>query len=74
MEDIMEVLHIKKKGKMMNTLERFHIYNETKLDNQINDNSTVKQNIIFGTIIRRSSGRGHPMQHPSVSDTDLVQL
>ena len=38
----MEVLHIKKKGKIMNTLERFHIYNETKLDNQINDNSMVK--------------------------------
>jgi len=30
MEDILEMLHITKKGGMMNTLERFHIYNETK--------------------------------------------
>ena len=56
----MEVLHIKKKGNMTNTLERFHIYNEMKLDNQINDEGTVKQNILFDTIIRRSSFRGHP--------------
>ena len=57
----MEVLHIKKKGNMMNTLERFHIYNETSLDNQINNKGTVKQNIIFDTITQRSSGRGHSM-------------
>ena len=31
MEEIMEVLHLTKKGEMMNTLETFHIYNETKL-------------------------------------------
>ena len=55
----MEVLHINKKGNMMNTLERFHIYNVTKLDNQINDKGTVKQNIIFDTVIQRSSCRGH---------------
>ena len=66
MKDIMEVLHIKKKGNMMNTLERFHICNKTKIDNQINDKGTVKQNIIFDTIIRRSSGRGHPVQQPRV--------
>ena len=52
----MEVLRIKKKNNMMNALERFHIYNETKLDNQIHDKGTVKQNIIFDTIIQRSSG------------------
>jgi len=46
MEDIMEILHITRKGNMMNTLEQFqfqnmyiyiYIYNETKLDNQISD-------------------------------------
>ena len=37
MENIMEFLHINKRGSMMTTLERFHIYNVTKLDNQIND-------------------------------------
>ena len=30
MEDIMEVVHVKKKGKMLDTLEGFHIYKETK--------------------------------------------
>jgi hypothetical protein len=30
MEDIMDVVHITKKGRMMNALENFHIYKETK--------------------------------------------
>ena len=46
----MDVLHLTRKDGMMNTLERFHIYKETKLDNQINDNWTIKSNIIFDTI------------------------
>ena len=37
MEEIMNVLRITKRGKIMNTLERFHLYNETKMDNQINN-------------------------------------
>lgn len=61
MENIMEILHITRKRKMMNTLERFHIYNETKLDNQINDKCTVKPNIIFDTIIQRNANRGQSM-------------
>jgi hypothetical protein len=36
MEDIMEILHITRKGEMMNTLEKSHIYNENNLDYQIN--------------------------------------
>jgi hypothetical protein len=42
MEDIMEILRITGKGSMMNTLQRFHKYeyNETKLDNHINDKCT----------------------------------
>ena len=72
MEEIMDVLHVKKKGNMMNTLERFHIYNETKSDNQINDKGTVKQNIIFDTTIPESSGRWRPTQQLSVHDTDPV--
>jgi hypothetical protein len=31
---------------MTNTLERFHIYNETKTDNQINDKCTVRHYIL----------------------------
>ena len=33
LEDIMEILHITQKGKMMDTLEGFHIYKETKAGN-----------------------------------------
>jgi hypothetical protein len=58
MENITEILHITRKCKMMNTLERFHIYNEAKLDNQINDKCTVKPNIIFDMIIQRNANRG----------------
>ena len=43
----MEVLHTVKKGKMMDTLEKFHIYKETKLDNQINDKNTITKKHSF---------------------------
>ena len=47
----MEIIHVKKKGKMNNTPERFYMSKETKIDNQINGKGTVKQNILFDTII-----------------------
>jgi hypothetical protein len=43
MEDIMDVLQITRQGIIINTFVKFHIYiyiyiyNETKLNNQIND-------------------------------------
>ncbi len=46
----MKILHIKK-GKKMNTLEKFYIYKETKAYNQINDKVIFRHNIIFDTII-----------------------
>jgi hypothetical protein len=59
MEDITEILHITKNGSMMNTLERFRIYNVTRLDIQISDKYTVKYNAVFDTIIHKNSNRGH---------------
>jgi hypothetical protein len=59
MENIMEIVHVTKKGKFMNTLEGFHIYRETKANNQINDKLTVRENAIFGTIIKEDPYRGH---------------
>ena len=47
---------------MMDTLEKFRIYKETKLDNLINDKNTVTQNILFDTVIQRKPGRGHSEQ------------
>jgi hypothetical protein len=42
MEDIMETMHLTSKGKMMDTLEKYYIFRETKLNNQINDKLRVK--------------------------------
>jgi len=60
MDDIMEILCITRKWNIMNTPERFHIYHEAKLDNQINDKCTVKYNVIFDTVIHKNLHRGHP--------------
>ena len=46
----------------MDTIKKFHIYKETKLENQINDKNTVTKNILFDTIIQTKAGRGHPKQ------------
>jgi len=37
---------------MMDTLEKFYIFSETKVNNRINDRMTVKSNMIFDTIVR----------------------
>ena len=37
MEDVMDIVHFARKGRMMDTLEGLHIYEETKARNQIND-------------------------------------
>ena len=58
MEDIMEVVHMTKKGKKLDTLEGFHIYKETKTGNQINDKLTVRENEIFGTLVKGDPYRG----------------
>jgi hypothetical protein len=51
MHTIMAPLHFASKGKMMDTLEKFHIYNETHNNNQINDRCTAKPNGIFDALI-----------------------
>ena len=58
----MKILHINKKGKMMNTLKNFYIYKEMKANNQINDKGIFRHNIIFNTTIHRDTGTGHPIQ------------
>ena len=37
MENMMDIIHITNKGKMLNNMEKFYIYKETRIDNQIND-------------------------------------
>jgi hypothetical protein len=58
----MDTLHITTKGRMMNTMEKFHVYIETLKNNQINDKYTVRPNIIFHTIAQHNPDRGHSTQ------------
>jgi hypothetical protein len=50
-ETSMTILHNIKKGRMLKTLDKFHIYKETKQDNQNNDRHTVAHNAIFDVIL-----------------------
>jgi hypothetical protein len=61
MESIMETLHVRNKGRMMDTHERFYIFRKTKLNKQINDKLTVKPNIIFEIIVQKDSHTGLPV-------------
>jgi hypothetical protein len=58
-DNIMEVLYSTNKGKLIDTIERFHIYKETCKNNQINDKNTAKPNIIFETIVRENANKAH---------------
>jgi hypothetical protein len=42
----------------MNTKEKYYIYRETKLDNQINDKLTTQPNAIFETLVQQDAHRG----------------
>jgi hypothetical protein len=55
MEDIMSIKHYDKKGKHLDTMERFYMYQETKNNNQLNDKHTFVHNNIFETIIEKST-------------------
>jgi hypothetical protein len=50
-EKIMKILHIEKKGQILETYERFHIYEISKQNIQLNDNFTETYNPIYNTII-----------------------
>jgi hypothetical protein len=66
MNTIMTPVHFTSKGRQMNTIERFHIYQETKHNNQINDRHTVQPTAIFEALVLMQSDKGHwPTQHPT---------
>jgi hypothetical protein len=44
--EIMQILYTTNKGRLMDTIKKFHIYKETHQNNQINDWDTVKYNAI----------------------------
>jgi len=53
----MEILHITKNGRAMDTIERNHIYKETKNGTQTNDKNTVNPNRIYETIMQGEANR-----------------
>jgi hypothetical protein len=55
----MDILYTTGKGKFMDTVERFHIYSETRKNNQINDRNTVKPSAIFDVINSHDPPRAH---------------
>ena len=56
-EDITKVLYKTNKGKQMDTMERYYIYKETYMNNQINDKNTAKPNVIFETLVNENTSR-----------------
>ena len=58
MEDIGNAIHITHKGRLMDTLGKFYIFRETKLNHQINNKLAVKPNIIFNTTVQKDPHRG----------------
>jgi hypothetical protein len=51
-EDCLTILHHQKKGRMLNTMEQFHIYKAAKTGNHLNDQYTYTHNAIFETVLR----------------------
>jgi hypothetical protein len=47
----MEILHIGKKGRVLDTYERFHVHEINKQNIQLNNNFTETFNLIYDAII-----------------------
>jgi len=52
MKEIVKILHVTMKGRMLNVLESFHVYKQTKAENQINDKLTAKGNEVFEAMLQ----------------------
>jgi hypothetical protein len=52
--ETLEILHTEKKGQLLNTLERHHIYDLSKHKKQINDAFANKHNPISELIIKNT--------------------
>jgi hypothetical protein len=61
----MAILRVSNKGRILNTLERFHIYKETKNQKQINDRHTI-----FDALLPPPP----PFKHEPTSSTTAIHL
>ena len=59
-DKVIKILHTIKKGAMMDTIEKYHIYKTMQRGVQINDKHTISSNMLFDTIIQNNSATGHP--------------
>jgi hypothetical protein len=63
---VLSTIHITNKGRLMDTMETFYIFRETKLDNQINDKLAVRPNIIFEIRVQKDP---HQKPNPKTGET-----
>jgi len=70
----MKIIHIARKGRMLSTLESFHIYKETKTENQINDKLTTKKNVIFETIMQQDPKEAYAAPRLQNTPVKIAQL
>lgn len=54
-ENSMDILHTTSNGKMLNSMEIFYIYRETKNNSQMNDRPIKAPNIIFDIILLKDN-------------------
>jgi hypothetical protein len=64
MEKAMKILHIEKKGQVLDTYERFHIYEISQRNIQLNDNFAETYNPIYNVIIAAYQSTGDEEQQP----------
>jgi len=57
MIDIMGIIQVAKKGRMLDTLEKFYMYSETKRGNQLNNKLTIQSNPIFDALVQNTAER-----------------
>jgi hypothetical protein len=64
----MEILHIERKGRMLNAMESYHICELTKQNLQMNEALTDSHNQIYDTLIKISEHtKSQPLIHPHTS-------
>jgi transposase-like protein len=67
--ETMQILYNTSKGRLMDTIEKFHIYKETQQNNQINDRDTVKY-AIFDVIVHHTAHRAPTNLPPTQGQHD----
>jgi hypothetical protein len=65
MDAVMEPICFMPKGRLMNTVEKFHIHQETKRNTQINDKNTLQPNAFYEDLVHTNLDLDG--QHPPVN-------